>query len=311
MVAPSFFLFLLMYVVSFFLVFGYGDWFIIWVGLEMNMLSFLSLSSYRFVRGSSVYLYSYFFVQSLGSGLFLVMMYWGGWVSLAMMISLGAGPFFFWFPDVLMGLGWWVGFLLMTFQKFMPLFVMSGVTGRDAEMMGLVSLGVGVVGSFGQSDLRKLMAYSSISHLGWMLLSMMMGGFVWMMYFFVYVVSLFFIVWWFYMMDANFVSDMFGGDSLLIIFLILNLSGMPPFVGFFVKWIVLWKMVVIDFFVGVYAIVCSLIMFYVYLRVCYDGLVGGGEELGWLSMKHGDFGEVFMFIVFGVITGAWILLGFL
>lgn len=101
------------------------------MGLEMNMIGFVGMSC-RAGDGRRVEsLYRYYFIQRISSGMILIMMYIGGLLRLVIRIRIGGGPFYFWFPSVIVGLTWRIGFLLMTFQKVLPVFLISGIGGRE------------------------------------------------------------------------------------------------------------------------------------------------------------------------------------
>lgn len=135
----------------------------------------------------------------------------------------------------------WVGcFLLSTVQKVAPLFVVFSHRSYVHHLVvwaGVVRVLVGGFLGFNQSHLRSLMGYSSISHTGWIVCggSSRLGLFV--LYFFSYSVLLLFLFFSFEALGSVLVVDSsLGSDSsLLLSFLMLTLSGMPPFVVFFFK----------------------------------------------------------------------------
>nr|YP_007474881.1 NADH dehydrogenase subunit 2 [Phyxioschema suthepium]AFC77869.1 NADH dehydrogenase subunit 2 [Phyxioschema suthepium] len=277
MFAPSVVVFFLVYVMSFVLVVGVEDWMMVWIGLEMNMMSFVGMVLMKGDKGSVESGFSYFFVQSISSILFLVMVFCGGWVEMMLLVSVGAGPFFFWFISVMDGLSWGGCFMLMGFQSVLPLMLASGMIGGVVKVMGLMSVIIGGVGVFGQVSMRKLLAYSSINHLGWILMGMMIGGGLWILYFFVYLVVVGFLIGCLWKWGLMEVKGMSLEEGLVMVILMLSMGGVPPMLGFVGKWMVFEEMVVLDFFSGVVMVIMSLVMIYVYLRVVYEGLSDGGH----------------------------------
>lgn len=100
-----------------------SSWFMAWVGLELNLLSFLPVVFSEGGTGRNERGVKYFFVQALASLLILVgrvlPFFVEGFGSLyvinfSLFVKLGAAPFHFWFVSVMEGLGWIVCLLLMT-----------------------------------------------------------------------------------------------------------------------------------------------------------------------------------------------------
>ena len=76
------------------------DWFLIWFGLELNIIRFIILIYKRYSIISVESCLKYFFVQSLGSAIFISLFYFRGEVinvlgSIILTYKLGGGPFFF------------------------------------------------------------------------------------------------------------------------------------------------------------------------------------------------------------------------
>lgn len=109
-------------------------------------------------------------------------------LTIALLIKLGAAPFHYWFPAVASGIGWTQNFFLITWQKFGPLVLLNYVLGIPTLMIVLIALRtfIGRVGGLNQRSLRKLMAYSSINHLGWLLVASYFGTKFMLIYFIIY-----------------------------------------------------------------------------------------------------------------------------
>lgn len=147
-----------------------SSWFVCWIGMELNLLSFIAM-----MRGEVAAIY--FLAQVTGSALFLLGPIMGelGWRSagvvllLGLFVKMGSVPAYFWFPAVLRGLSWGAGFILLTWQKLGPV-VLCGVGSINEVglflILGLANTVVGGLGGLNQTQLRPILGYSSISHLG-------------------------------------------------------------------------------------------------------------------------------------------------
>ena len=123
----------------------------------------------------------YFIAQVVGSCFFLFSAWAGitpltevmstGAMLLAMIIKAGMAPMHQWFVDAVGSMRWIPARLLLTWQKLIPLrFLFAFVVPLDrsfAVIVGLLNGGVGGLGGLRQTQVRPLLAYSSISHMGW------------------------------------------------------------------------------------------------------------------------------------------------
>nr|QLY89859.1 NADH dehydrogenase subunit 2 [Viviparus viviparus] len=246
-------------------------WLGIWVGLEMNLIGFVPILIYQKGILESEAAVKYFVVQAIGSSFLMfgsLVMYsasfsweilWlmdSGYFTMGLLfmvssflMKMGVFPFHFWFPGVMSSLSWLSCLLLITWQKLAPVFLMSVVVEVSGMLWLLllicvISSGsalIGGVGGINQSQVRGLLAYSSIGHMGWIVFALCQGCHSMKVYFCIYVVislCLFTTLWY---LDAtvavnlnNFTKSLFGDFSIMI--LLLSLGGLPPLLGFIGKW---------------------------------------------------------------------------
>nr|YP_010352471.1 NADH dehydrogenase subunit 2 [Brachypelma albiceps]UIO59255.1 NADH dehydrogenase subunit 2 [Brachypelma albiceps] len=260
---------MIMYFLSFMVVFSFVDWFMIWLGMEMNMFSFVGMmydsNSWKNVES----LMSYFFVQGLSSGIFLVMIFLGSGLEIPLMMSMAAGPFFFWLPGVMMGLTWTGCFFIMTFQSMIPLMLLSGMVSGISVFWGLLGMIMGVVGSYNQQVIKVLMAYSSVNHVGWMMVSQVVSGGLWIFYFLVYFFLVGMVFIWLSEGNVENLNEGEWGKEFMLFVVVMSMAGLPPFVGFVGSWMVLEFMIGESLMIGIMMIVSSLVMVYVYARMVY------------------------------------------
>nr|WIM50888.1 NADH dehydrogenase subunit 2 [Conus ventricosus] len=246
-------------------------WLGIWAGLEMNLIGFLPMLIYQKKISESESAVKYFIVQALGSSLlifgsllgFSTSFSWdvmsegmGGILGLCALVSglsvkLGVFPFHYWVPSVMAGLSWVSCMLLATWQKLAPLFLLLSLCQlsevKELLVLFCVMSGgsalVGGMGGLNQTQIRALLAYSSIGHLGWMIFAMLHSEWCMKLYLFIYlgiITSLFVSLW---LKDFSAMKDVsslkhFKVYHLVIMLLLLSLSGLPPLLGFVSKWLV-------------------------------------------------------------------------
>lgn len=292
-VIPSIYCFVFRYLVSFIIVIGREDWFLVWIGLEINIISFLILvyKRYRIIIGESCL--KYFFIQSISSSLFIGIFYLnyyvlGGIIIIFLRLKIGAGPFFFWFPSLCSGLDWISCYILMLFQKVLPLILIFIFIHWIVWFIIIMRLLLGMIGSFNQTNIKQLLAYSSISHLGWILIIGMFKGMRWMIYLVLYGIVLWRVV--ILLVKDNiidFVNLYLNKNKLIFIIRMLRIGGIPPLLGFFLKWmalVIIYDIRKVFLFI---LVVISVIILYIYVRVVYDVLLIGGDR--WCNKLYYNF----------------------
>nr|YP_010352825.1 NADH dehydrogenase subunit 2 [Dermatobranchus otome]UOD76593.1 NADH dehydrogenase subunit 2 [Dermatobranchus otome]UOD76606.1 NADH dehydrogenase subunit 2 [Dermatobranchus otome] len=229
-----------------FLTISSSNWMICWVGVEISFLGLMPvlMSDYNFFSLSKESSMKYFCIQALGSAL----LFCGGIVVYmfpmnvglvseviffgSLVIKLGVFPAHFWVPGVVSGLGWHPMFLLLTWQKVAPLFLMvkfvvdSPLFSEVLLILGGFSAVVGAVIGLNQSKVSPMLGASSVTHSGWVMLGVVYGC-LWT-YFLIYCVTLGFLLAF-----ASAGEKFFSGIG------ILSLSGLPPFTMFVGKWAIL------------------------------------------------------------------------
>nr|UQJ73642.1 NADH dehydrogenase subunit 2 [Pseudodiamesa sp. 2XL] len=281
------------------------SWFGAWMGLEINLLSFIPLMMNTNNLLSSEASLKYFLTQALASSvlLFGVIFYFmlSNWnnssmeiytnllISSSLLLKSGAAPFHFWFPSVMEGLSWNNSLILMTWQKIAPMMLLSYCMNFNFFIIVIIcSILIGSLGGLNQTSLRKLMAFSSINHLGWMIAGMMNSENLWMTYFLFYCFLSFTIVFMFNNFKLFNINQMFGlfnSNSIMkfLMFLsLLSLGGLPPFMGFLPKWLIIESLINLNmFFLITLMVTFTLITLFFYIRICYAAFLLNHNENNW------------------------------
>nr|YP_010033103.1 NADH dehydrogenase subunit 2 [Hemipenthes neimengguensis]QOW39611.1 NADH dehydrogenase subunit 2 [Hemipenthes neimengguensis] len=283
------------------------SWLGSWMGLEINLLSFIPLMNNTKNLMSSESSLKYFLVQALASAvlLFSVIMSSLKYNMMEMLTSVklmellmvssllmksGAAPFHFWFPGVMEGLSWINSLILMTWQKIAPLMLISYLFIKTLFIFPIIlSALVGSMGGLNQTSLRKLMAFSSINHIGWMLAAMMSEENLWLLYFVMYTFLSSTLVLMFNnykLFHFNQLFTMFTPSKSFkfsIFMNMLSLGGLPPFLGFFPKWMVIQLLtnnnqILLMFIMTMF----TLITLFFYLRMTFAAFMLNYNEPSWV-----------------------------
>nr|UJI65700.1 NADH dehydrogenase subunit 2 [Glossina austeni] len=276
-----------------------NSWLGAWMGLEINLLSFIPLMSDSKLLSTEASL-KYFLTQALASSilLFSIIMIYIEFnsnsnlneimISSTLLLKSGSAPFHFWFPTVMEGLSWMNSLLLLTWQKLAPLMLISYCLSNLLIISMILSALIGAIGGLNQTSLRKLMAYSSINHLGWMISSMYLNNLFWMLYFLMYSFFSFALIFMFNTFKTSHINQLFSlfmnskTMKFMLFFNLLSLGGLPPFLGFFPKWIVIQMLITNNQLLILFILMMStLITLYFYLRLSYSAFMMNYPENNW------------------------------
>nr|AVN67426.1 NADH dehydrogenase subunit 2 [Gromphadorhina oblongonota] len=309
-----------------------NSWLGAWMGLEINLLSFIPLMTNNDNILTSEASLKYFLIQALASSslLFiivskslmesmfsllqtpLVMMM----VITPLMMKSGAAPLHWWFPSVMEGLSWNNCFILMTVQKIAPLLLMSYLISfiTFTIMIIMMSIIIGALGGYNQISIRKILTYSSINHLGWMMTAMSLGENLWLIYFSIYSVLTLTIIMIVSPMQISLINQTFliNKEKIMKFVLfstLLSLGGLPPFLGFLPKWIIIQSLLLNHIMVlTLLIIVISLITLYYYLRIAYSSFLIVSSEQSW-NKNCDEFNKVlFSSLILSTISTIGLLL---
>lgn len=251
-------------------------WFQLWVSLEINIIAFIPLI-YNNDNLSINRILKYFLIQSIGSSLFIltsILSYelflrtiHNNLIILALTIKLGIFPIFFWLPQVREGLSWIRFTLLATWQKIIPLYIISIRHKTIFTLIISITIVTSCLGALRQTSLRKIFAYSSIAHLGWILTSMLNNNNNYITYFLVYSLIIATIYLTIINNKATSIRTIkFLNNDIEFIIVRLSLRGLPPLLGFLPKLLLLahykGPILLLILLIG-----CSLLLTLIYLRI--------------------------------------------
>lgn len=207
-------------------------------------------------------------------------------ILMGLFFKLGLAPFHFWIPDVYQGSSWLVVYILAVVSKVSILGVLVRLTYQvfdfDFEMVSLIlvllgglSIVIGTLSALRQRSLKRLIGYSGITHMGFMVLGLStgtgLGIFVTIFYFLFYsFLNMSWIVLFRFLgleelEDLKRIPGLLGTYLLITVF---SIAGIPPLSGFFIKFFLLSSFVQVEFWIPVIVLLIgSLVAAYYYLRL--------------------------------------------
>nr|BDQ43537.1 NADH dehydrogenase subunit 2 [Metaphire californica] len=284
------------------------NWMFLWASMELNLLSFIpilmSSKSNQETEGSI----KYFLAQALGSALLLTssIMMWSPYSPLPTMVApilvmsvllkLGSAPCHFWYPSVMSSISWISCTILSSWQKLAPLtilvfFTKQALTSLIMLMAGLNALIGGIMG-MNQSQLRSIMAYSSIGHLGWMMSFMLLDKpMMSMFYFTIYcslIIPLFMLLNMMNLTTSKQLSKVMmitPTTQLLMSILLISLAGLPPLTGFMPKMLAIMMLANHNTPMIIILVIGSLMNLFFYLNIII-GMMTPNQNMNTSLPKH-------------------------
>nr|YP_009536036.1 NADH dehydrogenase subunit 2 [Lanius tigrinus]BBG62384.1 NADH dehydrogenase subunit 2 [Lanius tigrinus] len=275
-----------------------NHWIMAWAGLEINTLSILPLIAKSHHPRAVEAATKYFLVQAAASTLVLFSSMTNAWetgqwditqmshptscsiLTAALSMKLGLAPFHFWFPEVLQGSSLITGLILSTLMKFPPITLLF-MTSQSLNptllvTMGILSVAVGGWMGLNQTQTRKIMAFSSISHMGWMATIIVYFPKLTLLNFYLYTLMTAAVFLTLNSMKVLKLSTLLTAwtkmPSLSSIFLLtlLSLAGLPPLTGFLPKWLIIQELTKQDMApTAMIVSLLSLLGLFFYLRLAY------------------------------------------
>nr|WNH17214.1 NADH dehydrogenase subunit 2 [Kyphosus sectatrix] len=277
--------------------FASSHWLLAWMGLEMNTLAIIPLMAQHHHPRAVEATTKYFLAQATAAAMLLFASTTNAWltgqwdiqqmshplpitmITLALALKIGLAPVHSWLPEVLQGLDLTTGLLLSTWQKLAPFALLLQIQPTNSTiliMLGLLSTLVGGWGGLNQTQLRKILAYSSIAHLGWMILVLQFSPsltFLTLLTYFIMTFSTFLVFKINKSTNINTLATSWAKTPALTALtplVLLSLGGLPPLTGFMPKWLILQELTKQDLApTATLAALTALLSLYFYLRLSY------------------------------------------
>nr|YP_003331237.1 NADH dehydrogenase subunit 2 [Alepocephalus umbriceps]BAI50157.1 NADH dehydrogenase subunit 2 [Alepocephalus umbriceps] len=280
------------------LTFASSHWLLAWMGLEINTLAIIPLMAQHHHPRAVEATTKYFLTQATAAAMILFASTTNAWmlgewditqlshpaaatmVMIALALKLGLAPMHFWLPEVLQGLDLTTGLILSTWQKLAPFALIIQIAPTMHPMvlttLGISSAMIGGWGGLNQTQLRKILAYSSIAHLGWMIIVLQFAPHLTLLALGTYIA----------MTSAAFLTLKSTSSTkintlalawaktpslaALAALLLLSLGGLPPLTGFMPKWLILQELTKQGLpLTATLMALTALLSLYFYLRLCY------------------------------------------
>nr|AER13593.1 NADH dehydrogenase subunit 2 [Anolis ventrimaculatus] len=273
-------------------------WLLAWVGLEINTLAIIPMISMKHHPRSTEAATKYFLTQAAASAMILYSSttnawYTGTWditqmsttqsnilLTMALAMKLGLVPLHFWLPEVLQGSTMTTALIITTWQKLAPmtliLMAANNLSPTILISVGLLSSMIGGWGGLNQTQTRKIMAYSSIAHLGWMSTITAIMTNILTLSLLTYLIMTTTMFYSLSLSKSKTIQNMSTSWTMspmlttIMMLTLLSLGGLPPLTGFTPKWLILEELAMQNLILlATLMALSSLLSLFFYLRLTY------------------------------------------
>nr|YP_009991792.1 NADH dehydrogenase subunit 2 [Brachypteracias leptosomus]QNN84627.1 NADH dehydrogenase subunit 2 [Brachypteracias leptosomus] len=279
-----------------------NHWVMAWTGLEINTLATIPLISKSHHPRAIEAAIKYFLVQAAASALLLFSSMINAWhtgqwditqlthptacllLTTAIAMKLGLVPFHFWFPEVLQGSPLTTALLLSTMMKFPPITILfltsNSLNPPLLTFMAIASTALGGWMGLNQTQTRKILAFSSISHLGWMAIIILYNPKLTLLTFYLYTLMTSAVFLTLNSTKTLKLSTMMTSWTkapmlnATLMPTLLSLAGLPPLTGFLPKWLIIQELTKQEMAPAATIIaLLSLLSLFFYLRLTYHSTI--------------------------------------
>nr|AAD51516.1 NADH dehydrogenase subunit II [Diploglossus pleii] len=274
-------------------------WLIAWLGLELNTLAILPIISKTHHPRATEAATKYFLTQAAASALILFASMinaknTGQWnitqlenplsqtlMSMALAMKLGLAPTHFWLPEVTQGTSLKTTLIIITWQKLAPMTLLyltwDQISPTIMTTMGMLSVLIGGLGGLNQTQMRKVIAYSSIAHLGWMATIISKSNMLALLNVIIYITITTPLMLSLILLHTKTTLDLTTTWTTsptlttLLMITLLSLGGLPPLTGFIPKWLTMEELLTHNTTpTAIILAMTTLLSLFFYLRLTYS-----------------------------------------
>nr|AEE02011.1 NADH dehydrogenase subunit 2 [Cyrtodactylus agusanensis] len=273
-----------------------NHWLLAWFGLELNTLSILPMIMKSHHPRATEAATKYFLVQVTAAAMILLASITNAWqtghwtithttptttllTTMAIMLKLGAAPMYMWYPHVLQGATLNTALLISTWQKIAPLTLLymthNHLNHTTTLLLGLMSALVGGWAGLNQTQIRTIMAFSSIAHMGWLITAITLSPSLATLTMLAYALTTLatFMPLATTTKTATDIGTLWPLSPMTLVttmITLMSLGGLPPLTGFMPKWLILKELTSMELpLVATTLLMSSLLSLYFYIRLAY------------------------------------------
>nr|ACD42792.1 NADH dehydrogenase subunit 2 [Phrynosoma hernandesi] len=277
-------------------------WLMAWIGLEMNTLAIIPMISKQHHPRATEAATKYFLTQAAASTMILFSSTTNAWqtgtwdiinmtnptanmlFTMAIAMKLGLAPMHFWLPEVLQGSTIKTALIIATWQKLAPMALIFTTSNNLSTTilltMAMISTLLGGWAGLNQTQTRKIMAYSSITHLGWMAAISTIMPNILLLNLTLYLLMTTSMFYTLILLSSKNIKNMATSSTTSpmvtasAMMTLLSLGGLPPLTGFMPKWLILEELTTQNLTPTATVLALSALLgLFFYLRLSYSSTI--------------------------------------
>lgn len=255
----------------------------IWFIIELNFLCFVRMINYDLKQNNTNGNIYYFLIQSLGRVIMLIRslnflffsnLFFEFIFRFFLLIKLGGAPFQFWYLKLIQKLSWFNIWLISVWQKLIPLLIIKLLRLDFLLVFGLLRVILGRINNLNQKKIKKILGLSSIFSLGWILLSIIERK-LWIIFIMGYGLILLILlnrIKRLHCYNIDYLENLNFSVLFYLLFFsgLLIIRGIPPFIIFYIKILILLSLIKFRFIVVLILLIFRVLIIYIYLIIGFS-----------------------------------------
>lgn len=248
--------------------------------MELNILCFLPIIIISLNSQKSLNAIKYFISQRVASLIFIIIFFIKNiifyseiLIILSILFKLGIPPFHSWVIRIINYLNYNEIFIILILQKFIPMLILRKIKIKFEIIIIIIIFNYIFLLIFVNiiRYIRLILFFSSRTNSLW-ILSVINIKEIWFKFILIYGfmnIILFFILNKLNLYKLSIFNKFIFIDVIILIIIFFNLAGFPPFLGFFIKLMIIKLILFLNFFIIIILIFLSLIIIYMYILIIY------------------------------------------
>jgi len=287
-----------------------NSWILIWVALEINTLAFCSIIKNSPKTKITELRIKYFVIQSVASVLlvsritiskspkltltFLVFI-----PLLSLLVKIAASPFQEWFVGITKNSGIKPAFILITWQKLAPLFLLLYQIKNILCLFIIISLISGRILQIDKILFLEILAYSSVFNLSWLIVAMTINNTLFLVFCLIYWTSVLLVILFIKNSKQKKINTTPNTrkEKWTLLLIMANLAGLPPIAGFLAKWMLIKEFAATQILMLIITgLILRSVNFFVYTRIITKNILKNSNQIQ-ISPKQSTKVNTTLFIV--------------
>nr|YP_010381592.1 NADH dehydrogenase subunit 2 [Neosymplana vittatum]UDL71967.1 NADH dehydrogenase subunit 2 [Neosymplana vittatum] len=290
-------MFMMIIITSVIMVYSSSSFFMSWMSMEMNLIAFLPvITKSKKMKDQSM---KYFIIQNISSSTLLLSVIlnlkfetpinFEKFIIISLMMKMGMMPFHLWMINLMEKLSWMNCFLMNSIQKMSPMLIIPQMINFKLFLLPMtISLLFAPIAMMKMNSMKKLIGYSSIYNSPWMIVSIYISKKLFVLFFFIYSTLNLLLMKKMKMNNMMFLNQMTEKSTMTKMNLMINfisISGMPPTMGFFPKWMILMKLNEISWIISMMMLFSSFISTFIYMKMISSIMMNQTTKKKFFKMK--------------------------